>query len=109
MNPALEYPLNYVRCTLNPGPVSVLDDCSVFFRRDSGLTVDAVTFKAWSAHVPDLCLQAHARGIPVVVPAADASHKGTRYFRDYQQHNAHWEIQVAKLRAKWPDVQVVTT
>jgi len=108
-NPEFPYPENYVHCSRNPGPVVVLDDCSVFFRKDSGLTFDAKTFTAWSAYVPDLCLQARERKIPIVVPLADAKHKGTRYFTDYKVHNAHWEEQVSKLRAKWPGVDVATT
>lgn len=109
INPAFTFPLNYVWCNSNPGPVSALDDCSVFFRRDSGLTFDEVTFTAWSAHVPDLCLQAQARGIPIVVPAADATHVGTRYFVNHAYHYAKWEVQLAKLKAKWSGVTVVTT
>ena len=108
-NPEFPYPMNYIHCSRNPGPVVVLDDCSVFFRKDSGLTFDAKTFTARSAYVPDLCLQAQVMGIPIVVPHADAKHKGTRYFTDYKVHNAHWEDQVGKLRAKWSGVDVVTT
>lgn len=109
INSELPYPSNYIHCFHNPGPATVLDDCSVFFRRDSGLRFDDVTFDKWSAYVPDLCIQARTLGIPVVVPHACAKHRGTRYFRGYQGHNAEWEIQVNKLQMKWSDVQVVTT
>lgn len=101
--------LRYRWCGHNPGLVYALDDCCVFFRKDSGLTFDDVTFDKWSAHVPDLCFQAHAKGIPVVVPKATASHRGTRYFLGYQHHIKDWEVAVQKLRGKWPDIQVVTT
>ena len=45
----------------------------MFFRRDSGLWFDAVNFDGFHMHVEDLCMQAHAKGIPVLVPPASAS------------------------------------
>jgi hypothetical protein len=109
VNPLLEYPLNYVRCYANPGPVYVLDDCAVFFRRGIKLTFDAETFDAWSAYVPDFCYQAHGCYIPIVVPSAKAGHTGKRFRENYQQHNIEWEVQRAKLRAKWPNKNPITT
>lgn len=101
--------LRYRWCNHNPGFVYALDDCCVFFRKDSGLTFDDVTFDRWSAYVPDLCFQAHAKGIPVIVPKAHASHTGRRYFLGYQRHIKDWQLEVQKLRDKWPGTQVITT
>jgi hypothetical protein len=55
-------------------PVETLDCCSVFFRKDSGLRFDAKTFDGFHCYVEDLCMQAHAKKIPVVVPPAQAAH-----------------------------------
>jgi hypothetical protein len=54
--------------------VETLDCCSVFFRADMGLRFDDKTFDGFHCYVEDLCMQAHARKIPVVVPPAEASH-----------------------------------
>ena len=99
----------YRWCYANPGKVSTLDDCSVFFRPDSGLRFDAETCDTFYAYVSDLCLQAHAKGIPVVVPSAQANHKGKRYFTDKTKRQAEWHAGLEKVREKWPSVEFTTT
>jgi hypothetical protein len=90
-----------------PGPVSTLDSCSVFFRTDSGLRFDEATFDSFHGHVEDLCLQAATRGIPVVVPSADAHHLGaTTFDPDWQ---AQCRLYRDRLRAKWPGVEFQAT
>jgi len=89
-----------------PVVVSTLDCCSVFFRRDSGLRFDE-RLDGFHAHVEDLCLQAQARGIPVVVPYANAGHSeqsggDTRWFADCLRYRA-------QVRAKWPGVKCEMT
>jgi hypothetical protein len=85
-----------------PGPVSTLDSCSVFFRRDSGLRFDEQTFDGFHCHVEDLCLEAHARGIPVVVPPAEATHSGLSTFDSSWQ--AQNRIYRQRLKRKWSGV-----
>jgi hypothetical protein len=91
----------------NPGPVSTLDSCSVFFRRDLGLRFDEQTFDGFHCHVEDLCLQAQARGIPILVPPAQAWHVGQ------STNNPAWQADYAKYRArlamKWRGVRFETT
>lgn len=91
----------------NPGQVSTLDSCSVFFRRDLGLRFDEQTFDGLHCHVEDLCLQAQAKRIPVIVPAAQASHIGQ------STDNPQWQGDYAKYRArlamKWRGVRFETT
>ena len=90
----------------HPAMVSTLDCCSVFFRRDSGLEFDE-RLDGFHAHVEDLCLQARAHGIPVVVPYANAGHSersggDARWFADCLRYRA-------QVRAKWPGVRVEMT
>ena len=89
-----------------PGPVSTLDGMAVFFRRDLGLRFDEQTFDGFHCHVEDLCLQAHKRGIPVTVPAADAHH------RNHGQSQA-WLVDYRKYRRrlaeKWKGTEFRTT
>jgi GT2 family glycosyltransferase len=92
--------------TGGPGEVSTLDGMAVFFRRDLGLRFDEETFTGYHCHVEDLCLQAHSRGIPVTVPAADAHHRNhiqsQAFLADYRRYRA-------KLAAKWAGTEVRTT
>ena len=94
----------------NPGPVSTLDSASVFFRRDSGLRFDSVNFDGMHLHVEDLCLQARAKGIPVVVPAADATHLSNPALNDW---NDWWHMDYRgyyeRFREKWKGVRFGTT
>lgn len=88
------------------GEISTLDGMAVFFRRDLGLRFDECTFDGMHCHVEDLCLQAHARNIPVTVPKADAHHRNhaqsASWARDYWQYRA-------KLEAKWRGTPFKTT
>lgn len=92
--------------TGGPGEVSTLDGMAVFFRRDLGLRFDEETFTGYHCHVEDLCLQAHSRGIPVTVPAADAHHRNhiqsQAFLADYRRYRA-------KLAAKWAGTEFRTT
>lgn len=90
-----------------PGPVSTLDCCSVFLRTDLGLRFDERLCSGFHLHVEDVCLQASARKIPVVVPFADASHRGSttngpNWLRDYADYKA-------KFGVKWRGVEFHTT
>jgi hypothetical protein len=86
--------------------VSTLDGMALFFRRDLGLRFDEQTFTGYHCHVEDLCLQAHSRGIPVTVPAADAHHRNhiqsQAFLADYRRYRA-------KLAAKWAGTEFSTT
>lgn len=89
-----------------PGLVSTLDSMAVFFRPDSGLRFDAATFDGLHCHVEDLCLQAHTRGIPVVVPAADAYHVDHEITEAWK---AEYQEYCARLAAKWVGTEFQTT
>jgi hypothetical protein len=90
-----------------PGLVSTLDSCCVFMRADLGLRFDETTFDGLHCHVEDLCLQAAARGIPVVVPAADASHVGASTFNPEWQ--AEYRVYRERLARKWEGTRFETT
>ncbi len=86
--------------------VSTLDSCAVFFRRDLGLRFDE-TFAGFHCHVEDLCLQAHQRGIPVLVPAVRATHVGESTGKpEWQAEYARWRKVLAE---KWEGTEFVTT
>ena len=92
--------------TAEPGQVSTLDCMAIFFRHDLGLRFDAKTFNGFHCHAEDLCLQAHARGIPVTVPAADA------YHRNHAQSQAflgEYRVYRARLAEKWKGTEFKTT
>lgn len=99
----------YVWCHDNPGHVSCLDDCSIFFAKSAGLKFDEVLCDSFYAYVSDLCIQAHQRGIPVIVPAAVANHRGRRFFTEHDAHYDAWFSYILKIRQKWPGVEFVTT
>lgn len=90
-----------------PGPVTTLDSMAVFFRPDSGLRFDAETFDGFHCHVEDLCLQAGARGVPVLVPPANA------YHREHPAPHANWMNEYfgyrARLSVKWQGKEFYTT
>jgi len=88
-------------------PISTLDSCSVFFRRDSGLRFDDAIFDGLHCHVEDLCLQAQAKGITVSVPKAQASHAGQSTFNPAWR--AEYEIYRTRLAEKWHGVRFETT
>ena len=89
------------------GPISTLDSVSVFFRRDSGLRFDTVNFDGFHMHVEDLCMQAHAKGIRVVVPPASASTSCSTPFA------GKWATDCLtyrdRLREKWKGMVIATT
>jgi hypothetical protein len=89
-----------------PGQVSTLDCMAVFFRKDLGISFDEEEFDSFHCHVEDLCLQAHARGIPVTVPAADAHHRNhtqaPEFLADYRKYRA-------RLAEKWKGTEFRTT
>ena len=94
----------------NPGPVSTLDSAAVFFRRDSGLRFDSVNFDGMHLHVEDLCLQAQAKGIPVVVPAADATHLSNPALNDWNDWwHEDYRRYFVRFREKWKGVRFGTT
>lgn len=89
------------------GPISTLDAVSVFFRRDSGLRFDAMNFDGFHMHVEDLCMQAHEKGIPVVVPPAEASTNcSTPFAGKWGQDCLMYRD---RLRKKWAPVKIATT
>jgi Glycosyltransferase like family len=88
-------------------PVSCLDGCSIFFRADLDLHFDEQTFDGFHCHVEDLCLQAHMRGIPVVVPAVKTDHAGrSTYDPAWQKQYAEYKH---KLCQKWDGKLVFQT
>ena len=89
----------YHWCFQNPGPVMTLDSCSIFFSRNSGLRFDAETFDGMHCHAQDVCMAAHRKGIPVVVPPANATHRGSNYAGEAWR--ADYQIYLGKLHAKW--------
>ena len=95
---------NVIRGTV---PVSTLDCCSVFFRRDAGLRFDEQTFDGFHCYVEDVCLQAAAKGISVVVPPAKASHL-EESSRD-QEWLAQYKVYRKRLADKWAGVEFQTT
>ena len=101
--------------TGGPGIVSTLNGMAVFMRRDLGelhaasglpLRFDEETFDGFHCHVEDLCLQAAALGISVVVPSADAHHRNHKqtgsFLQDYRMYRA-------RLEAKWKGTEFATT
>ncbi len=90
-----------------PCPVSTLDSSCIFFRRDLGIRFDEATFDGFHCHGEDICLQAQARGIPVLVPAADAWHACP------DVNGPNWgkerDVYYRKLKAKWPQREFTTT
>lgn len=86
-------------CYRNPGVVETLDSCSVFFSRSFGLRFDERTCDGFHGHVQDLCMQARAKGIPVFVPAADATHIGINFAEPAWR--ADYERYKARLCEKW--------
>jgi len=93
--------------SLRPGPVSTLDACSIFFRRDLGLRFDSETFDGLHCWVEDLCLQAQAKGIRVEVPFADADHRGDSTFQPAWQ--AEYLMYRTRLGQKWAGTAFETT
>lgn len=98
----------YVWCTNGGGPVETLDCCSVFLRRSIGLAFDETTFDGFHCHVEDLCMQAHARKIPVIVPVAAASHRGNTDDPDRERFMADYGTYKGRLNRKWGTLVITT-
>lgn len=96
--------------------VTCLDGCAVFFRRDLGLSFDEETFDGFHCVGEDLSLLARSRGIPIVVPNAQADHRSSSNFPDAGQPGADrgawltdYHRYVEKLRAKWSSLEFLTS
>lgn len=92
-----------------PTPVSTLDSCCVFVRKDSKLRFDQVIFDSFHCCVEDFCLLAHSIGIPVLVVPGWSMHPYPE-----RKNVKHWSPdahKVAKefLREKWSGVNFFTT
>ena len=100
---AAGYPAN----PSGPCPVSTLDSSCIFFRRDLGLRFDEKTFDGFHCHGEDICLQAQSRGIPVLVPAANAWHACP------DVNGPDWgkqrDVYYKRLKQKWAGLEFVTT
>lgn len=110
-------PLNgqYVWCGSGGihGP-SCLDGCSIFFRRDSGLAFDTVNFDGFHCVGEDIALSARSKGIPLVIPHADADHASTSNFVPGQPPgNKAWltdyEKYCDRLKKKYPNLQYLVS
>lgn len=85
--------------------VSCLDGCSIFFRRSFGLSFDEKTFDDFHCVVEDVALSARSRGIPLLIPKADADHKGSTLGKTEWVKNYHRYVQ--KLHTKYPKLDFV--
>jgi hypothetical protein len=83
--------------------IGCLDGCSLFIRRDSGLRFDEETFPHFHCGIEDVCMQARAKGIPIVVPACYAHHHSgeTGTYLEPTWQKVYWETR-KRLAAKWP-------
>jgi hypothetical protein len=100
----------YHWCHTNPGKVSTLDGCSIFFPVKYKLQFDDKIFDGFHCHVEDLCLQAQKIGVETVVPAANASHTGSAYT---PSESEEWRKDYMKYRMllenKWNGTMFMTT
>lgn len=90
---------------MKPCPVSTLDSSCIFFPTNLGLRFDEQTFDGFHLHGEDICLQAHAKGIPVVVPAANAWHacpdvNGPDWGKERDKYKVKLD---AKWKGRFPD------
>ena len=100
----------YHWCHTNPGKVSTLDGCSIFFPVRYKLQFDDKLFTGFHCHTEDLCLQAQKIGVETVVPLANASHldsdhtpsEGEVWWKDYWRYR---EL----LGNKWKGTEFSTT
>ena len=100
------YHCSYTAARKEPRDVSTLDGMAVFFRADLGLRFDSKTFDGFHCHVEDLCLQAHLRGIPVTVPAADADHRNHQQSPEWLEGYRLYRVRLAE---KWKGTRFATT
>lgn len=96
----------YRWCHNNPGEVSTLDSCCVFFPRNSGLHFDEVTFDSFHCYAEDLCLEGRKRGMKVLVPKAAATHAPNFPSPVWVES---YNIYRRRLSDKWAGVQFKTT
>ncbi len=86
----------------DPCPVSTLDCCCVVLPTALGLRFDEETFDSFHCYAEDLCIQAHSRGIPVLVPPANAGHLCPNV------NGPNWgtqrDVYYWRLKEKWPHV-----
>jgi cephalosporin hydroxylase len=87
-----------------PAPVSTLNSCSVFFRKDSSLKFDPETFDSYHCIVEDLCCLAQSLGIPVIVPAAKANHLSDNWSNNHDAWMKQYWPYLQKLAEKWKDL-----
>ena len=93
--------------SLGPGKVCTLDCSSMFIRPDLGVRFDQVVFDGMHCYVEDLCLQARIMGIEIVVPSAEASHRGDSTFdRQWQRDYGKYK---SRLDWKWAGTEFETT
>jgi len=95
---------------------SCLDGCAVFFRRDMGLRFDVQLFDGFHCAGEDVVLAARSRGIPIVIPHADAEHTSTSNFPpggDHRQGHPPWltdyYMYVDRLRNKYPKLEFLVS
>jgi hypothetical protein len=97
--------------------VSTLDGCSFFSQRlwtegpyRRTFTFDEETFPSFHLGTEDMCLQASAAGLPVVVPSASAYHHSstTGTYLNPEWQAAYWATR-EKLVAKWAGREFQTT
>ncbi len=86
-------------------PVSTLDSSCIFFPTNLGLRFDEQSFDGFHLHGEDICLQAHAKGIPVLVPAANAWHacpdvNGPNWGAERDRYKVRLD---AKWKGRFPD------
>jgi len=82
-----------------PCPVWTLDSSCIFFPTNLGLRFDEQTFDGFHLHGEDICLQAHAKRIPVLVPTANAWHAcADTNGPDWGKERDRYKL---KLDAKW--------
>jgi hypothetical protein len=91
---------------INPGEVVTMDSSSVFLRADAGLRFDEKVFDGLHCHVEDICMQAHAAGRKVIVPAADCTHIGVS--NNAPAWRAEYDPYQAKLFKKWGGPVIMT-
>jgi len=96
----------YRWCHHNPGEVSTVDSCCVFFPTDSRLKFDSHRFDSFHCHVEDLCMQARQIGMKVIVPHAAANHVPNFPSSEWSAQHALYHN---RLTQKWAGFQLWTT
>jgi cephalosporin hydroxylase len=89
------------------GDVSTLDGCSIFLQ--PCFKFDEETFPSWHCVVEDLCLQAEAGGLRVVVPSAQAEHLSDNWNTNHDEWMRQYWPYRQKLAEKWKHLRFETT